>query len=455
MTAIHKFFSGSGAARLSKALYIALLLCLTAAFIHPDLMETANHSYLLLDSVFSGRFFEFYNDIGVHANDLYYLNSANYNIMVYIVFALWELPMWLLNRVFSLPVDEPALWLWLNLLGVGLLFACAQRMGKLALHLEGEVEYSKVFWLFLLSPIPFLLTAFGFYDLPAVFLMLAALCRYAKGDIKGFSLLMGVSALFKAFALLLFVPLLLLARKRVLREWLPLGALAAAPYALTSLPFLGRSGNIGDFMDTMLLRLFDFSVGYLPLLPALLAALSVWCWLRPAPRTPGDRLRAAASCGLAVFGGLLLFVPWHPQWAVLVFPFYTLAAVSQRNRRLYELLSPVLSGCILLHAFAAFPRHLESNLLVWGALRLTGRGEFFNGQPPLISFMERLLPGATLSSAFAAVLLCVIVFHFDAGNGPLADRSVPEAQPVSLRRAALGFCLVIAFYLACLTLSFL
>ena len=119
MTAIHKFFSGSGAARLSKALYIALLLCLTAAFIHPDLMETANHSYLLLDSVFSGRFFEFYNDIGVHANDLYYLNSANYNIMVYIVFALWELPMWLLNRVFSLPVDEPALWLWLNLLGWG------------------------------------------------------------------------------------------------------------------------------------------------------------------------------------------------------------------------------------------------------------------------------------------------------------------------------------------------
>lgn len=208
-------------------------------------------------------------------------------------------------------------------------------------------------------------------------------------------------------------------------------------------------------MDTMLQRLFDCSVGLVPLLPSAIAVLSVWCWLRAAPASPEERLRAAASCGLAVFGTLLLFVSWHPQWAVFVFPFYILAAASQRNGRLYELLSPVLSGCILLHAFTAFPRHLETNLLVWGAARLTGWGDFFLYQPELLARLERLAPAAALSSAFAAALLCALVFHFDAGNGSLADRNTPEARPISLRGAAAGFALVVAFYLVCLWVTLL
>lgn len=455
MTGIHTLLEKKGAAKAGKILYFVLLLLFTAAFVHPDLMETANHSYLLLDSIFSGRFFDFYTDVLAHANDLYYINAAHYNIAAYVLFAVWELPVWLFNRIFSLHVVEPALWLWTKLLCAGLLPACAWQMDRLVTaSLGGRDTAKKAAWLFLLCPIPFLLASFGFYDLPAVFLMLAALCCYVKDDMKGFCLLMGCSALFKVFALLLFVPLLLLARKKLLREWVPLGVLAVLPYGLTSLLFWGRTGDVNEFMDLILHRFFEYAVGFIPLLATAIGVLSVWCYLRPVPGTPAERLRAAASCGLAVFGSVLLFMAWHPQWAVFMFPFYVLTVVTQRNRQMYELLNPVLSGCILLYIYTSYPNHLEANMLAWGA------GYFFRSAPlpvevpSVLTLMVRYLPTTALSMAFAAVLVCVMLFRFDTGSGtPLADRYVTEEQPLSLPRAALGFALVIAFYLCCLMLS--
>ncbi len=455
MTKIRTLLNEKGAAKAGKLLYLVLLLCFTAAFVHPDLMETANHSYLLLDNIFSGRFLDFYTDVFAHGSDLYYINAAHYNIAAYMMFAVWELPVWLVNRVFSLAVNEPVLWQWTKLLCTGFLLASAWQMKRLvAASLGDEDTAKKAAWLFLLSPIPFLLASFGFYDLPAVFLMLTALCRYVKDDLKGFCLWMGCSALFKIFALLLFVPLLLLARKKPVREWIPLGLLTVAPYALTTLLFLGRTGDVNDFMDLIIRRFFEFTVGFVPLLFTAIAVLSVWCYLRPAPAAPEQRLRAAASCGLAVFGAVLLFMIWHPQWSVFIFPFYILAVAGQRNRGLYELLSPVLSGCILLYIYTCYPNQLEANMLVWGAAYFIRFEALLIEPPPVLTLMARYLPATALSMAFAAVLVCVILFRFDAGGrGPLADRNVPKAQPISLPRAAAGFGLVIAFWLLCLLLS--
>lgn len=457
MTKLKRLISDPRTAKAGRALYFVLLFCFTAAFVHTDLMETANHSYLLLDSIFSGRFLHFYTDVIAHGNDLYYINAAYYNITTYALFAVWELPVWLFNRVFSLAVNEPALWLWAKLLCAGLLPACAWQMERLvSVSLGGRDTAKRAAWLFLLSPIPFLLASFGFYDLPAVFLMLAALCCYVKDDMKGFCLLMGCSALFKIFALLLFVPLLLLARKKLVREWIPFGLLAVTPYALTSLLFMGRTGVVNNFLDLIIQRFFEFSIGFVPLLAASIALLSVWCYLRPVPKTPEERLRAAASCGLAVFGAILLFMVWHTQWAIYLFPFYILTVVTQRNRHLYELLSPVLSGCILLYAYTCYPNHLEANMLVWGAAYFVRGGALLGlvETPPVLTLMARYLPTTVLSTLFAVVLVCVIVFHLDTGSGkPLADRNITEEQPLSLPRAAAGFALVLAFYLACLLLS--
>lgn len=447
------------AAWAGKALYLVLLLCFTAAFVHPDLMETANHSYLLLDEIFSGRFLDFYTDVLAHENDLYYLNAAHYNIAAYLLFAVWELPVWLFNRIFALHVNEPVLWQWLKLLCSGLLFACAwqlERLVKIALPARAAEEQDtprRAAWLFLLCPIPFLLASFGFYDLPAVFLMLVALQCYMRDDLKGFSLWMGFAALFKIFALLLFVPLLFLARKKPLREWAPLGLLAVLPYGLTTLLFLGRTGDMGGFMVQMTARLFEYTVGSLPLLPAAIAVLSVWCYLRPAPETPAERLRAAAGCGMAVFGAVLLFMVWHPQWSIFFFPFYVLTVVLQRNRKMYELLCPVLSGCVLLYSDTVFPNHLESNLLVWGGAYFLRGTPLLLDRPSVQTLLVRYLPTTALATMFAAVLLCVMAFRFDAGRGPLCDRNLQKAQPISLPRAALGFGLVLAFYLVCLLLS--
>ena len=61
-------------------------LAAVAAFFftsHPDLWETANHSYVFLECLFSGRFFDFYEVVAAHENWYYYINGANYNILIY------------------------------------------------------------------------------------------------------------------------------------------------------------------------------------------------------------------------------------------------------------------------------------------------------------------------------------------------------------------------------------
>ena len=100
---------------IASCVYIVFLAAFMLLFVHADLMETANHSYLFLEELFSGRFFSFYLDLDQHANSFYYLNSANYNIAFYALMAVWELPVFVINKLGGLVPNEPVIWLWSKL----------------------------------------------------------------------------------------------------------------------------------------------------------------------------------------------------------------------------------------------------------------------------------------------------------------------------------------------------
>ena len=93
--------------KLYDKLFFGIAFVLAFFFMsHPDLWETANHSYVFLESVFSGNFMNFYEFCAAHNNSYYYINVANYNIMIYMLFGLWELPVFIFNHIFSLPLNE-------------------------------------------------------------------------------------------------------------------------------------------------------------------------------------------------------------------------------------------------------------------------------------------------------------------------------------------------------------
>ena len=90
----------------------------------------------------------------------------------------------------------------------------------------------------------------------------------------------------------------------------------------------------------------------MPAFLLLYAVLLLICYFyRPADR------RALALwmpwLGLAVYGGLFLFVEWHPQWLLLLVPFVLLTtACAAGEGRVLQVVDVILACGFLLHPVA-------------------------------------------------------------------------------------------------------
>ena len=79
------------------------VLALAAFFLwnHPDIQETAQHVHILLDDLFSGQFFDFYEHT-MQARQAYgFANAAHYHIGFYLLCAVWDLPVYLLGMTMA------------------------------------------------------------------------------------------------------------------------------------------------------------------------------------------------------------------------------------------------------------------------------------------------------------------------------------------------------------------
>ena len=85
--------------RFDKVLFCAAFLFAFFFMSHPDLWETANHSYIFLESLFGGKILDFYKIVRRHENTYYYINGANYNILVYALFGIRELTVFVFNKI--------------------------------------------------------------------------------------------------------------------------------------------------------------------------------------------------------------------------------------------------------------------------------------------------------------------------------------------------------------------
>lgn len=273
-----------------KALFALGLAAAYLLFAHPDILETARHAYILLRSTFDGQFFRFYENTLSRVYGYDYSNAAHYNIAVYVLYALWELPLYGLEKLTGAAFSDVTLALWCKAVGTAFWLGCGVLTGKLAKAYGCDADACAwapfAFWL---NPISFLTVAvMGQYDSLCLFFVLWALLAYRKGELWKFSLIMGAGLVCKFFPLFLLLPLLLLAEKRPLRV---AGYMAASfwLYLPTALLFRGRTGD-ADFFNTLMAdRLFAqcFPGGVMDasLFGMAMAVICVAAWLYT-PATP-------------------------------------------------------------------------------------------------------------------------------------------------------------------------
>lgn len=327
-----------------RALWVgtALLACvLLMSHTYNDIVVTTRHGINFWDILLRGEFLDFYTQNVAASGNVYYnaVQGCAYNILVYIVFAIWNLPLYLLERFAGVDVMNAVPCLVYSKL---LIAVC---MGITAFLMKKIMEDMKVpekqhgLMLFLYVSSSLLLTVVfltGQYDMFSLIFQLLGLRAFLKGKDKTFALWFGVAFCFKYFAAVIFLPLLLLREKKVL-AWIKNLVLLLIPVLITKLPFLAYSffsnsavnaGSGGDAMaGSFLINMLTSSNvnDGVNLFVLAYAAILVWCYLQDS-QTEQRGAYGIWVCMLA-YGAFFGLMNAYPYWSVLMAPFAILAIV--------------------------------------------------------------------------------------------------------------------------------
>lgn len=379
------------------------------SFAQGDIHWTVNASY----SYLTGHITDFYD------YNLATVGGADYFPTVYVIFAVWMAPVkWLLGTD-AQPggVVSPMETAWAKLLLVLVFWATAWLVARIARELFTEERARQVArFAYLLSPFAaFAVVIFGQYDVFGVFFSLLGFLYLLKGDKWRFALFFALAASCKYFALIIFVPLVLLAFKRF-RDLVALSAVAVSVLVLEALLYLGSPA----FRSRTLLgglasdKVSGAGQNQITLLLAVLFAVGCWVlWRsRPTPERFGEI--AVHACALA-YGFMLLAVVWNPQWFMILTPFYAFSAAYLRRPVRFLLWESVAFVAFVWYVVNRSPANVDATMILNGSWR------------DLLGAPRVLLGAVYPASAMTLTQLVLIAFLISPAIFALLERLTPTS----------------------------
>lgn len=312
----------------------SLLIAITAlafvTFLYGDVRATFEHSFNFLDALLAGRPQDFYQ---IAIENSTFGHPAVYDVPIYLIFGLWNLPSYLAYRLFdydylnSLPAQ-----LWLKAMMLAFTLVAARLVYQIAKEIGLEAKRARWSAFFFLSSMTLFVPVFVIvqYDIVSVTLMLAGILAYMRGNTKGFLLWFLAANTLKLFSVFVFVPLVLLREKRLPRAAAQIvaGMLGLLACRLLYHNNLAYEISTGGFTDGMLSRLrtagFTWQSPYsVPLFVVFMVCLVIFSYAKRVSST--RELQAfAIYLPLAAFLVFCAIVPLNPYWAALVSPFIVL-----------------------------------------------------------------------------------------------------------------------------------
>jgi hypothetical protein len=307
---------------------LALIMgLLTLVFVVPvfnqgDLTHTVftSHGYL------KGHFLDFYD-----YNKPLTPTGSDYLPILYVIFASWMGVYYIFGESSGPPPSDwpyflsPGELVWAKILLVVFFSLCVLLLFRIAklIHPDNPRRQAIATWAFTLSP--FAIFAFGIfsqYDVIGVFFTLWAFNKFLQKKLVQFAILIGIAISFKFFAALLFLPLVLLASKKLL-EIIKLGLIASLPLVVQLALYWSNEsfrnqifslagGKAGGAATSGVLDV----VALLYLVVCLSSFFST--------RWPGTFEQKAVLFSVAAYGLMFSAVFWHPQWLIILAPFLAL-----------------------------------------------------------------------------------------------------------------------------------
>ncbi len=343
-------------------------------FVHVDILLTGASSISFL---------------GGHFKDFYDFNYANkvepvYNVYMpsaYLLFAIWNIPIYLLGIV-AAPMTNAInttsfiATMWYKALPVLFFFGSAYLIFKIA-KLMGfsEKKCRVISFLFLTTPLAFFSSLiFSQHDSFTLFFVLLGTYYYFKNHMLKFTVFFGIAMTFKYFALLIYVPLLFLKEKKILKI-IKHCLIFLIPISIEILCYINSSafkiGVIG-FQATNYLIKCVLDTGYFKISIFLVAwvFVVVWAYLKKVSLVEKEEVfkwgMYFSNVVVCLTFGLSF---WHPQWLIFMVPFTLFTTVINKNSRMFYIADIFLFLLLCLIGITYFETNMNEWLARFGIIR--------------------------------------------------------------------------------------
>ncbi|MCI0502362.1 MAG: hypothetical protein L0Y48_02095 [Fusobacteria bacterium] len=354
---------------LSKLDWLLFFIIAAICFItfqQPDLIHTGGSSIAYLN----GHILDFYD------YNVQYVGGNAYLPSTYIMFAIWNIPIYLLN-ILTLPGMRNVPWIaimWFKLLPSIFYIISGYLIYKIGVDNGIGIKKSKMMaFIFLTAPLAiFSQFIFGQYDIFTVFFILLGLYFYFKNDMWKFIIFFGIAMTFKYFALLIFIPLLLLKEKNILKI-LRNGLLAALPLLVEILIYFKstafKSGVFGFNAKNYLFNAgFETTYTSISIVIVLFMVIVAWAYFT---KIVDDKSLFKWSI---YFSNIVLFLifglsMWHPQWLILAVPFMVISAIINKHFDTFMIIDIILMLVFTIFTVNFFVNNVDQQLMYFGIFK--------------------------------------------------------------------------------------
>lgn len=412
-----------------------------------DILHTGGSSIAYLN----GHILDFYDYNKVK------LSVNNYMPTTYLLFAVWNIPIRVLGLITDSTMDAGAFVRMWYKLGTFLLFLCtAYLIYKICIEMAVQQKQAiMVAFLFLSNPIAiYSELIFGQYDIITAFFMCLGLLYYVRKDRRKFIIAFSLALTCKYFALLVFIPLLLLWEKnvcKIIRDVICVCGLFVIEllFYITSEAF--RTG-VFDFFATDYLFNFTLENGAVPIRVGLVLwiLLCAFSYFKECREDEWFLWGIYVSCAVMFLCFGLSY--WHPQWLLLAIPFFTLGMAFHKRTDIYMLLDFIMMGVFVLYVVNQFP-HCDQDLFNGGIFRRYVQDVVGNNTK--MSDLLVIQDVSTIFSLFVAVLLSYVVFLHPKMMGKSGTVCEKMEKGVLRLRYIGGCCCFIVPSLICLAINFI
>jgi hypothetical protein len=350
-------------------LYALVIAGCYLLFQQADLFYTSSSSYAYL----KGHIIDFYD------YNSQIVSKGGYLPLIYIIFAIWNIPLKLLGLAHDVAMSGLTLNIvelaWTKFLIVVFYFATTYIIYVIVKIITGQSQKAKyIAVIFATSPIAvFAAFIFGQYDIIGVFFTMLGFYFYIKHDYFKFSLFFSIAISLKMFPLLVFIPLLLLAEKRIIRL-IVYGAIAVAATILQiaiyyhSVPFRNSAFTLaGQSVST----LTEFSLSVLnssPYLIIVFAIICIYAYIKDIDQAP-EQYKTAINISLLSYALLFSTIAWNPQWLMIITPFFALSYLFIKDASKSYLLDIIGMFSFIYIVVNQWPHHVDVSMLSNGILR--------------------------------------------------------------------------------------